>query len=87
MFGICLLFKALISSFPLSTTWVFLGLLAGREFALKIRDIGETLDQQHQQHNHLFRVLGSDLGKAFAGLLVSLIVALGIQPLITWTLI
>ena len=87
VFGICLLFKALISSFPLSTTWVFLGLLAGREFALKIRDIAETLDQQHQQHNHLFRVLGSDLGKAFAGLLVSLIVALGIQPLITWTLI
>ena len=38
MFGLCLLYKAFLSTFPLSTTWVFLGLLGGREIALRIKE-------------------------------------------------
>ena len=35
-FGLCLLYKAFLSTFPLSTTWVFLRLIGGREIALRI---------------------------------------------------
>jgi hypothetical protein len=55
---------------PLSTTWVFLGLLAGRELALtwrcRPRPWGATA-----------QLLGRDLVKATAGLAVSLALALG----------
>ncbi len=85
MFGLCLLFKAFLSSFPLSTTWVFLGLLAGRELALRIRELEQKTIFTNQMYASLSRVIGSDLGKASVGLIVSLLIALGIQPLISWS--
>ena len=74
LFGCVLFWKANITKFPLSTTWVFLGLLAGREIAVRIRL--KLSDRQP-----LYKVLGSDLFKAGVGIVVSLIVALAIQPL------
>ena len=74
LFGCVLFWKANITQFPLSTTWVFLGLLAGREIAVRIRL--KLSDRQP-----LYKVLGSDLFKAGVGIVVSLIVALAIQPL------
>ena len=85
MFGLCLLFKAFLSSFPLSTTWVFLGLLAGRELALRIRELEQKNIFTNQMYGSLSNVIGSDLGKASVGLIVSLVIALGIQPLISWS--
>ncbi len=85
MFGLCLLFKAFLSSFPLSTTWVFLGLLAGRELALRIRELEQKTVFTNQMYGSLSSVIGSDLGKASVGLIVSLVIALGIQPLISWS--
>jgi hypothetical protein len=85
MFGVCLLYRAFLSSFPLSTTWVFLGLLAGREIALRIKEAQSELVFTNHASGHLIRVLGSDLGKASVGLVVSLMIALGIQPLIAWS--
>ena len=85
MFGLCLLFKAFLSSFPLSTTWVFLGLLAGRELALRIRELEQKTVFTNQMYGSLSGVIGSDLGKASVGLIVSLVIALGIQPLISWS--
>ena len=85
MFGLCLLFKAFLSSFPLSTTWVFLGLLAGRELALRIRELEQKNIFTNQMYGSLSSVIGSDLGKASVGLIVSLVIALGIQPLISWS--
>ena len=76
LFGCVLFWKANITQFPLSTTWVFLGLLAGREIAVRIR-----LKLSGRQP--LYKVLGSDLFKAGIGIVVSLIVALAIQPLKT----
>ena len=85
MFGVCLLCRAFLSNFPLSTTWVFLGLLAGRELALRVKELEfETVFTSHHQGG-LARVLGGDAGKASVGLLVSLTIALGIQPLIDWS--
>ena len=85
MFGLCLLFKAFLSNFPLSTTWVFLGLLAGRELALRIRELEQKNIFTNQMYGSLSNVIGSDLGKASVGLIVSLVIALGIQPLISWS--
>lgn len=51
---------------PMSTTWVFLGLLAGRELAIRMR-IGPKPDR------NLSLMLFSDLGKAALGLIVSVV--------------
>ena len=74
LFGCVLFWKASISTFPLSTTWVFLGLLAGREIAIRQR-------LQITDRQPLNKVLGGDVYKAGIGIVVSLAVALAIQPL------
>jgi len=71
-----LFWKANITTFPLSTTWVFLGLLAGREVAIRLRLKLSVSDDQP-----LHKILGNDIFKAGVGIVVSLIVALAIQPL------
>lgn len=81
-FGLCLLYKAYLSTFPLSTTWVFLGLLGGREIALRIKEHEFDSVFTNRNHGGLARVIGHDLLKAFIGVLVSLSIALGIQPLL-----
>ncbi|RMG23004.1 MAG: hypothetical protein D6730_15310 [Bacteroidetes bacterium] len=54
---------------PMSTTWVFLGLLAGRELAIRIK-LGPKPDQK------LSLMLFSDLGKAALGLIISIALVL-----------
>ena len=50
---------------PMSTTWVFLGMLAGREVALRLR-----LDEANQDGRKVWTMVFSDLGKATIGLVV-----------------
>lgn len=70
-YGICLyLFKYNAlglweAKLPMSTTWVFLGLLAGREIAIRFR-IGPKPDK------NLAQMVFADLGKAALGLIVSI---------------
>ena len=66
-FGLCLLYKAYLSTFPLSTTWVFLGLLGGREIALRIKE--QECDSVFTNRNHggLARVIGHDIIKPKTG--------------------
>lgn len=63
-----------MNNIPMSTTWVFLGLLAGREFAIasieKVRTTGQTA-----------KIVGSDAFKAFIGLVISIAMALGLPLL------
>ena len=56
-----------VNNIPMSTTWVFLGVLAGREIALynRLRFITEK-----KVYKHLIK----DLTKAFLGLVVSIVV-------------
>jgi len=65
-FAIILLFFKELNNIPMSTTWVFLGLLAGREIGIKYfayQNVGmDTLKD-----------LGRDLGKVFFGLAVSVL--------------
>lgn len=61
---------------PMSTTWVFLGLLAGREIALswKIR---------HRNRSEVGRLIFLDAGKAFIGSVVAILLALLLPLFVT----
>lgn len=74
LYGAVLAALSLGGQQPLSTTWVFLGLLAGRELALQ-------LAPQPRPMPALLLDLGRDLVLAALGLAVSLAVALLVQPL------
>ncbi|MFK7931844.1 MAG: hypothetical protein AB8H79_26945 [Myxococcota bacterium] len=54
---------------PMSTTWVFLGLLAGRE-------LGINIQLKLRSWRGLFGVIGGDIWKAGIGLAVSVVIAL-----------
>lgn len=71
LFAAILIIFKFSSSVPMSTTWVFIGLLAGRE-------VGMALTKSNNSGNkvaHAFKLMGRDVGYAAAGLLVSLILA------------
>ncbi|MEM8987549.1 MAG: hypothetical protein AAGC95_12590 [Pseudomonadota bacterium] len=71
MFGTILFVFKEMSDIPMSTTWVFLGLIAGREYAIatidKVRPIAATS-----------KIVLSDAGKAIIGLIISVVLALGL---------
>lgn len=64
-FAIILLFFKELNNIPMSTTWVFLGLLAGREIGIKYFGYGNV-------PMNTLKDLGRDLGKVFFGLAVSI---------------
>ena len=73
---ILLVYKLFVSSIPLSTTWVFLGIIGGREVAI-------SLLRKKEGHSHkvqALRLIGKDFLYAFIGLIISLVLALGANP-------
>ena len=64
-YAIILYFFKELNNIPMSTTWVFLGLLAGREIGIKYFAYGGV-------PNDTLKDLGKDLGKVFFGLAVSI---------------
>ncbi|MEL6896876.1 MAG: hypothetical protein AAFP90_12285 [Planctomycetota bacterium] len=73
VYGAVLLIFKEVSDMPMSTTWVFLGLLAGREIGMQ-----SMLREKTQRQT--WWLAGKDIGKAFIGLLVSVLLAL----ILTW---
>lgn len=71
MFGLLLLFFTELSNIPMSTTWVFLGLLGGRELAL-------TLRLRVRSPGGTSRIIARDVAKAGLGLAVSVALALAL---------
>ncbi|MBZ9786482.1 hypothetical protein LB456_03340 [Psychroflexus sp. CAK57W] len=68
---ILLIYKLFISTVPLSTTWVFLGIIGGREIAI-------SLSRKKKGNKHKKKavfMIGKDFGYAMIGLLVSIILA------------
>ncbi len=61
-----LLYFTYLSTVPMSTTYVFVGLLAGREIAIRFRLAELALD------GRTFKLIGSDLAKILFGLIVSI---------------
>ncbi|MCB0563460.1 MAG: hypothetical protein KDD01_03705 [Phaeodactylibacter sp.] len=66
VYGLVLYYFKELNNVPMSTTWVFIGLLAGREIAIRIR-LEKKLTKK------IVRMVLSDLGKVFFGLVVSII--------------
>ncbi len=64
-----------INTVPMSTTWVFIGLLGGRELAMKIgsrrKDLPKTV-----------KMIGKDVLFAGIGLAVSVIIAVAVNPIV-----
>jgi hypothetical protein len=73
LYGLILAGLAAASRQPLSTTWVFLGLLAGRELALLARLGGKPAA--------VAEMLGGDIARAALGLGVSVAVSLAVPAL------
>ncbi|MEK6482183.1 hypothetical protein WJR50_31885 [Catalinimonas sp. 4WD22] len=64
-----------MSTVPMSTTWVFIGLLAGREVAMRIK-------HDKRSKKKTFIMLGRDVLFATIGLLISIIIAAAVNPVI-----
>lgn len=65
-----------INTVPMSTTWVFIGLLGGRELAMKI-------GHSHQTIRKTFRVIRKDVIFALIGLTVSIVIAVAVNPVVS----
>lgn len=79
-YGIILFFFKELNNVPMSTTWVFIGVLAGREIALNF------VLRKNEARRAMFRNLGGDLLKVFFGLLVSIVLVYVVRYLATGTL-
>ncbi|UZR93081.1 hypothetical protein [Chondrinema litorale] len=74
IYGIILLIFKEMSNIPMSTTWVFVGLLAGREFAI-------SYQLNIQSFASVFQLVLRDLAKIMLGLVVSILLVLLISML------
>lgn len=72
IYGIVLFFFKELNNIPMSTTWVFIGLLAGREIAIRWR-----LDNKLTRYE--VRGVLLDLGKVTFGLLISIVLVFFIR--------
>ncbi|GGX30138.1 hypothetical protein [Aquimarina muelleri] len=75
-YGILLYILGNISPIPMSTTWAFIGILAGREIAISYL-------LQREKLKHTYKIIFKDLAKVNIGLIVSILVAFAIQLLKT----
>ena len=73
---ILLIYKLFISTVPMSTTWIFLGIIGGREIAISIA-------RKKKGMKHKKKAIGltlKDFGSAMAGLVISVALAAGANP-------
>ena len=73
-----LIYKLFISTVPMSTTWVFLGTIGGREIAV-------SLSRRKKGNKHkrkALRLIGRDFLYATLGLVISVALASGANPTI-----
>ena len=75
IYGIVLFVFKELSHIPMSTTWVFVGLLAGREIAI-------AWNERHRSRQEVSRLVLSDFAKVLAGLVVSVTLALLLPKLL-----
>jgi len=75
---ILLIYKLFISTVPMSTTWVFLGVIGGREIAVNFSRTKEGGEHKIKS----IKMIGKDVSYAAIGLFVSLALASGANPAI-----
>ena len=70
---ILLIYKLFISTVPMSTTWIFLGIIGGREIAISIARKKDGMKHKKKAWGYA----GRDFGYAMIGLLISVALAAG----------
>ncbi|MEX0724026.1 MAG: hypothetical protein WD357_07945 [Gracilimonas sp.] len=75
IYSLLLVYKLTVSTVPMSTTWVFLGLLAGREIGMSIMDSKED----GRPMGKVLLMVIKDVTYAFIGLIVSIALAISIN--------
>lgn len=78
VYAFILYYFKMVSVVPMSTTWVFIGLLAGRELAMSLTD----QDGHGKPFKKTFLLIFRDISYAAIGLFVSILLAISINPLI-----
>jgi hypothetical protein len=79
VYALILVYKLFISVIPMSTTWVFIGLLGGRELGIRLREKSKQKSKK-KRVQQAFIMIGKDLGLATIGLIVSVIIATSVNP-------
>jgi len=74
VYAIILFYFKMYNNVPMSTTWVFIGLLAGREVAIALGKNAKA-KKREEWVKRAFNLAGKDIFKALIGLVVSLILA------------
>lgn len=74
IYAFLMAFHLVYSTVPMSTTWVFLGLLGGREIAMTLTKTN------HKSLIKTFRLIGKDILLALIGLIISIIIAVAVNP-------
>jgi phosphate/sulfate permease len=75
VYAVILFYFKMYNNVPMSTTWVFIGLLAGRELAIALGKHGKA-KKRSAWLVRAFRLARKDMFKALAGLVVSIILAI-----------
>lgn len=77
IYALLLFYFKTLSTIPMSTTWVFIGLLGGRELAISISK--KRRKKKIRSTKRAIAMIGKDILFALIGLLVSVILALAIN--------
>ncbi|MCC9138527.1 hypothetical protein ACFSKU_07980 [Pontibacter silvestris] len=77
IYSIILYYFKEINNVPMSTTWVFVGLLAGRELGMRIRAQDSSV-----KFAKTFNLIGKDVLSVTIGLVISVVMAVAINPVI-----
>ena len=77
VYCIILFYFKLYSQVPMSTTWVFIGLLGGRELGMALRNSGEN------SIGKTFKLIIKDFSYAMIGLVISIAIAIGVNDQLT----
>lgn len=75
VYAVILFYFKMHSNMPMSTTWVFIGLLGGREIAIALAK-SRKLKKRKARLFRAYKQTWSDVSKALIGLIISLILAL-----------
>ena len=79
IYCIILFYFKLHSKVPMSTTWVFIGLLGGREIGMAIRKSGSNSLLKS------FALAGKDFSVALIGLIISIAIAIGVNDQLSFS--
>ena len=79
IYCILLFYFKLHSKVPMSTTWVFIGLLGGRELGMALQRSGENSILK------TFKLIFKDFSFAMIGLFISIVIAIGVNDQLSFT--